>query len=87
MGVGDIFDKELIGSIRTEAMRQNWRWRDIEAQAGHDAYHIAMRFPAAMIFTPCKEGITHNNKESCVPTDFVAGLNVLLHVVVQRSDR
>ena len=40
-----------------------------------------------MIFTPCKGGITHNNEESCEPEDFVAGLNMLLHAVVQRADR
>ncbi|SCX35113.1 Zn-dependent hydrolase [Agrobacterium rosae] len=84
---GDIFDHEVIDLIRHEAMRQNWKWRDIKAQAGHDAYHLAMRFPSAMIFTPCEQGITHNSKESCCPADFVAGLNVLLHVAVQRADR
>ncbi|AYD03902.1 Zn-dependent hydrolase [Neorhizobium sp. NCHU2750] len=84
---GDIFDDELVTSIRTEAKRQGWNWRDIEAQAGHDAYHMAMRYPTAMIFTPCKGGITHNNKEDCSPDDLVAGLNMLLHVAVQRADR
>lgn len=66
---------------------RGWNWRDIQAQAGHDAYHMATRFPTAMIFTPCKGGITHNNKEDCAPDDLVAGLNVLLHAVVQRADR
>lgn len=84
---GDIFDAELIELVRDEAVRQGWNWRDIKSQAGHDAYHLATHCPTAMIFTPCKGGITHNNEESCDPEDFVAGLNMLLHVVVKRADR
>ncbi|MBE9636989.1 Zn-dependent hydrolase [Salipiger mangrovisoli] len=84
---GDIFDAELITGIRDEAVRQGWNWRDIQSQAGHDAYHMALHCPTAMIFTPCKGGITHNNNESCEPEDFEAGLNMLLHAVVTRADR
>ncbi|RWM11721.1 MAG: Zn-dependent hydrolase [Mesorhizobium sp.] len=84
---GDIFEEELIRSIRDEAVRQGYNWRDIRSQAGHDAYHMAMHCPSAMVFTPCKDGITHNNNESCEPSDFLAGLNMLLHAVVKRADR
>ena len=84
---GDIFDETLVAVIRSEAVRQGWTWRDIHSQAGHDAYNMATRFPTAMIFTPCKDGITHNNNESCEPDDFRAGLNMLLHAAVQRADR
>ncbi|WP_417280374.1 Zn-dependent hydrolase [Celeribacter sp.] len=84
---GDIFDGELVNGIRDEAVRQGYNWRDIQSQAGHDAYHMAMHCPSAMIFTPCKGGITHNNNESCEPEDFRAGLNMLLHAVVKRADR
>lgn len=84
---GDIFDAELISIVRDEAVRQGWNWRDIQSQAGHDAYHMALHCPTAMIFTPCKGGITHNNLESCEPGDFLAGLNILLHAAVRRADR
>jgi N-carbamoyl-L-amino-acid hydrolase len=84
---GDIFDAGLIGLIRGEAIRQGYNWRDIQSQAGHDAYHMAPRFPTAMIFTPCKGGITHNNNENCTPEDIAPALNMLLHAVVARADR
>lgn len=84
---GDIFDQTLIEGIREEARRMGFNWRDIQSQAGHDAYHMALHCPSAMIFTPCKGGITHNNNESCTPEDFLAGLNMLLHAVVARADR
>ncbi|MBV0891458.1 Zn-dependent hydrolase [Paracoccus sp. Z118] len=84
---GDIFDAELVDLVRDEAVRQGWNWRDIQSQAGHDAYFLARHCAAAMIFTPCRGGITHNNEESCEPEDFRAGLNMLLHAVVRRADR
>lgn len=84
---GDIFDRGLVDSLRDEAQRMGYNWRDIESQAGHDAYFLATHCPTAMVFTPCKNGITHNNEEDCSPKDLVAGLNVLMHAVVARADR
>ena len=84
---GDIFDHNIIDDLRAEATRQGPNWRDITSQAGHDAYHMATHCPTAMIFTPCRGGITHNNAEMCTPEDFRAGLNTLLHTAVRRADR
>ena len=84
---GDIFDAGLIDSIRNHAIRLGVNWRDIQSQAGHDAYFLATHCPTAMIFAPCKNGITHNNEEHCEPQDFDAALNILLHAVVERADR
>jgi beta-ureidopropionase / N-carbamoyl-L-amino-acid hydrolase len=84
---GDIFNHGLVESLRGQAKRMSFNWRDIKSQAGHDAYFMATHCPTAMIFTPCKNGITHNNEEHCDPSDFVAGLNILMHAVVARADR
>ena len=37
--------------------------RDILSQAGHDAYYISRIAPTAMIFTPCRDGVSHNEAE------------------------
>jgi N-carbamoyl-L-amino-acid hydrolase len=84
---GDIFDAALVDTLRIEAARMEYNWHDIESQAGHDAYFLATHCPTAMVFTPCRGGITHNNEELCTPEDLVAGLNVLMHAVVNRADR
>ncbi|MHA3980651.1 Zn-dependent hydrolase [Halovulum sp. GXIMD14794] len=84
---GDIFDADLVDSLRQQAVRLGANWRDIQSQAGHDAYFLATHCPTAMIFTPCKGGITHNNEEHCEPEDFGPALNILLHAVVERADR
>ncbi len=84
---GDIFDAEMVAGVREQAKRMDFNWRDIQSQAGHDAYFLATHCPTAMIFAPCRGGITHNNNESCDLGDFVAPVNVLLHAAVSRADR
>lgn len=41
---------------------------DILSQAGHDAYYISRIALTAMIFTPCRDGISHNEAERAVLT-------------------
>lgn len=84
---GDVFDAALVSRVRHHADTLGYKWIDIASQAGHDAYFMARHCPTAMIFTPCKDGITHNNNESCEASDFEAGINVLLHTAVERADR
>jgi N-carbamoyl-L-amino-acid hydrolase len=50
--------------------------------AGHDATNLATRLPSAMIFVPCKDGISHNEIEDASPEHCAAGADVLLHTVL-----
>ena len=84
---GQIFDEELIDLVRRTAIELNYSHRDLPSQAGHDAYFLARICPTAMIFTPCKDGITHNNAEMTTKEEIAPGLNVLLHSVVAHADR
>lgn len=52
--------------------------------AGHDAQMIARVAPAAMIFVPSREGISHNPREHTDAADLLNGARVLLEVVLQR---
>ena len=84
---GRIFDHELISLVRGHAAALGYSHRDLASQAGHDAYFLARICPTAMIFTPCKDGITHNNAEYADLEDLEPGLNILLHSAVSRADR
>jgi len=50
--------------------------------AGHDAQMLARVCPTAMVFTPSRDGISHNPAEYTSPADLEAGSNVLLHTVL-----
>jgi N-carbamoyl-L-amino-acid hydrolase len=40
-----------------------------------------------MIFTPCRDGISHNEAEHAELDATVPGVNVLLHAVLARANR
>lgn len=80
------FDQGCIGLIREAAKNLQVGAMDIASQAGHDAYHVAKVAPTAMIFTPCRDGITHNNNEHADLARTVPGVNVLLHAVLARAN-
>jgi N-carbamoyl-L-amino-acid hydrolase len=45
--------------------------------AGHDAQMLARTCPAAMIFVPSQNGLSHNVAEFTAPSDIANGLTVL----------
>ncbi|TNC10332.1 M20 family metallo-hydrolase [Methylobacterium terricola] len=49
--------------------------------AGHDARHLASLCPSAMIFVPCRAGISHAPAEWAEPDDLAAGAGVLARVL------
>ncbi len=81
------FDPGCIRLIREAAQRLGVPHRDILSQAGHDAYYISRIAPTAMIFTPCRDGISHNEAEHADRDTTVPGVNVLLHAVLARANR
>jgi N-carbamoyl-L-amino-acid hydrolase len=54
--------------------------------AGHDARQLHYHCPTGMIFTPCKDGISHNEAESCDPAELAAGTRVLAATLVALAD-
>jgi beta-ureidopropionase / N-carbamoyl-L-amino-acid hydrolase len=84
---GRIFDEALVELVRQTAKGLGYSHRDLPSQAGHDAYFMARICPTTMIFTPCRDGITHNNRELATRDETVPGVNVLLHSAVARANR
>jgi beta-ureidopropionase / N-carbamoyl-L-amino-acid hydrolase len=81
------FDAECVALVRAAAAKLGYPARDIISGAGHDAVYVAQHVPAAMIFTPCKDGLSHNEAESIEPREAEAGCQVLLDVVLARANR
>jgi beta-ureidopropionase / N-carbamoyl-L-amino-acid hydrolase len=79
------FDAELVGLVRDCARAAGFEPMDIVSGAGHDAVFIAGVAPAAMIFVPCKDGISHNEVEDAKPEHLAAGCDVLLQAILKAS--
>ena len=77
------FDEACVSAVRAAAERLGYSHRDIISRAGHDACSMARIAPAAMIFVPCENGISHAEIENATPDDLAAGCNVLLHAMLQ----
>jgi len=84
---GFAFDEGLVRLIREAARELGHPTMDLRSEAGHDAYHMVAVCPSAMIFAPCRGGITHNEAEDMSRADMVPSANVLLQAVLARADR
>ena len=76
------FDAGVIAAVDEAAQALGLNRRRIVSGAGHDACNLAGRIPAAMIFVPCRDGVSHNESESATQGDCGAGADVLLHAVL-----
>ena len=81
------FDPACVGLVRDAAERLGYSAREIVSGAAHDAVYVAPHVPTAMIFTPCKDGLSHNEAESIEPEEAEAGCQMLLDVVLARANR
>jgi len=79
------FDAACVGAVRAAAARLGCAHMDIVSGAGHDAVYVARVAPTAMIFVPCKDGISHNEIEDAKPDDLAAGCNVLAQAMLARA--
>ncbi|WP_409513944.1 Zn-dependent hydrolase [Variovorax sp. MHTC-1] len=79
------FAEPLVRAVRDGAERAGLAHLDIVSGAGHDAVYVARTAPTAMIFVPCKDGISHNEIEDAKPEHLAAGANVLLHAMLDRA--
>lgn len=81
------FEPSCVDLVRQAAKRLGFSSREIISGAGHDAVYVARSVPTAMIFTPCKDGLSHNEAESILPEEAEAGCQVLFEAVVARANR
>lgn len=80
------FDPALCTLLREEAAAMGLNQRDIISGAGHDACHIAKIAPAVMIFTPCKDGLSHNEAEEISPAWAADGARLLLRAALRLAE-
>jgi N-carbamoyl-L-amino-acid hydrolase len=79
------FHTDCIDIVRQAAEQMQFPHMDMISGAGHDAKYLAQVCPTAMIFIPCKDGISHNEMEDATKEDVAAGCNVLLHTMVESA--
>jgi N-carbamoyl-L-amino-acid hydrolase len=76
------FDADCVAAVRRAAELTGYSARDIVSGAGHDAAYVSRVAPAAMIFVPCRDGISHNEAEYSSKEQCAKGAQVLLQAVL-----
>ncbi len=77
-----VFDPACIDSVHEAAAGAGLSAREIVSGAGHDAGYVAGVAPTAMVFVPCRDGISHNEAEHVSKAQCAAGAQVLLQAVL-----
>ena len=74
------FDPALRARIATAAAARGHAALPVLSAAGHDARHLAGGCPSAVIFIPCRGGVSHAEHEWAEPAHVAAGAEVLADV-------
>jgi N-carbamoyl-L-amino-acid hydrolase len=80
------FDEGCVAAVRRGAQAYGYTHRDIVSGAGHDACYISRVAPTSMIFTPCVDGVSHNESEDIKPDWATTGAQVLMHAVLEKAE-
>jgi N-carbamoyl-L-amino-acid hydrolase len=79
------FHPDCIAILRRATEQLDLPHMDIISGAGHDAKYLAQVCPTAMLFIPCKDGISHNEIEAADQTHVTHGCHVLLQALVEQA--
>jgi len=78
-------DARLLGTIRRAATARGLKQRDLISRAYHDSLFMARLAPTAMIFIPCRGGVSHRPDEFSTPSQIERGVSVLADVLRELS--
>ncbi|MBS1801285.1 MAG: M20 family metallo-hydrolase [Acidobacteria bacterium] len=75
----------IIDAISQSADELGLRWKKMVSRAYHDSLFMARIAPMAMIFIPCRDGVSHRPDEYAKPEDIANGARVLAHTLAKLS--
>ena len=79
------FDEALVGDVIRFSKSLGISVKQMTSGAGHDAQMFARVCPAAMIFVPSENGLSHNPGEFTSQKEIEDGSNVLLRMMAELS--
>ncbi len=77
------FDPTIVAMVEDEARSLGHTVQRLPSGAGHDAQMLARVCPTAMVFTPSRDGVSHNPAEFTDAADLRAGADVLLRCLLR----
>ena len=74
-------DEMVVAALEEAAEASGEPYMAMHSGAAHDTMSIADRVPSAMVFVPCKDGISHSPEEEADPADAALGAEVMLNAI------
>jgi allantoate deiminase len=74
-------DSGVVEALTAAAEASGEPFRLMPSGAGHDTQVIAPHVPSAMVFVPCKDGVSHDPSEEADPNDGALAVEVMLNAI------
>ncbi|MGY4879358.1 M20 family metallo-hydrolase [Vreelandella aquamarina] len=81
------FDEALVQDISSATQTLGHSPFCMMSGAGHDAVNVSYVTPTAMLFIPCRDGISHNEREYAEPEHCAIATQVLCEVLLRTANR
>lgn len=74
-------DARIAGALEQAAQATGEPYLTMHSGAAHDTMCVAERVPSAMVFVPCKDGISHHPDEEASPADAALAAEIILNAI------
>ena len=78
-------DPKIIAALEAACQAENATFRRMVSRAYHDTSFIALIAPVAMLFIPCRDGVSHRPDEYAALESIVLGTRVLARTLAKLS--
>jgi hydantoinase/carbamoylase family amidase len=74
-------DSRIVDALEAAATASGEPYMQMHSGAAHDTMCVADRVPTAMVFVPCKDGISHHPAEQADPRDAALAAELILNAI------
>jgi allantoate deiminase len=74
-------DSQILGALEDAAKATGEPYMTMHSGAAHDTMCVAERVPSAMVFVPCKNGVSHDPAEDAEPADAALAEQIILNAI------
>jgi hydantoinase/carbamoylase family amidase len=74
-------DERIVAALDESASATGEPYVKMHSGAAHDTMCVAERVPSAMLFVPCKDGISHHPAEDADPANAALGAEIILNAI------
>jgi hydantoinase/carbamoylase family amidase len=74
-------DERIVGALEAAARDSGEPFMLMPSGAAHDTMCVAERVPSAMVFVPCRDGVSHSPLEDADPADAALAAEIILNAL------